>query len=101
MIASSEIDALRNDVALLTRQVMSLTAAIGELQNKVQHDDELVTANQAAELLGISAKTIKNWHLSGVLKGKRPSGKPRGRLYFSKRDLLQVDKQKNKRTRVI
>jgi len=50
--------------------------------------DQLLTARQVAELLGVSAETVLRWTRRGELRGYRLPGTARGRLRFS---LEEVD----------
>lgn len=50
----------------------------------MEHGDDLMTAAEAAEYLGLAEQTLSNWRYKGV---ELPFYKLGGRVKYSKRDL--------------
>jgi excisionase family DNA binding protein len=88
----------------------NLPKAVSQLYNKLesieqlllskdtepqQEADQLLTINQAAELLKLSVPTIYGL----VSRSAIPVSKPGKRLYFSKKDLLSWIKEGRKKTK--
>lgn len=74
-------------VTLLTKEVSELKALLlkNSEQQPTQPQDELLTIQQASELLNLSVPTL----YSKVSKGELPVMKRSKRLYFSRTELIE------------
>lgn len=79
-------DQLPNAVTMLTKEVSELKALllINSQQQPNQQQDELLTIQQASELLNLSVPTL----YSKVSKQELPFMKRSKRLYFSRTELI-------------
>ena len=92
------------DKSIENQNLIELRQEIAELKAMVtalmhEQGDRLLSVQDAADLVGVNEKTIRRWHLSGLIEGKRPSGKPTGKLLFSRAALLKLETKKKKRGR--
>ena len=83
-------------VTLLTKEVSELKALLlrKSEQPTTQQQDELLTIQQASELLNLSVPTL----YSKVSKGELPVMKRSKRLYFSRTELLEYLKAGRKKS---
>jgi|GEM_PF-441583 len=88
-------DKLPEAVTLLTKEVSELKRLLIEKQEQAptEHPEELLTIQEAAELLSLTVSTM----YSKVSKGELPVMKQGKRLYFSRTELLDSVKSNRKK----
>lgn len=96
MTSNLTFDQLPEAVLMLTKEVSELKELLVNANNQKtsKNSEQLLTVQQAADFLSLSAPTI----YSKVSKGELPVMKRSKRLYFSKAELLDYLKQGRKKT---